>query len=70
MSEKQVDDKEQRVRLMAGEYHDKKTRFEMMGMMGIKYDRKERREQEIEYEVARAEMVEAEKNLRISQGLQ
>jgi hypothetical protein len=59
----------ERVKEMAGIFHDKRLAFQMLGMQATRYDLEERRKQTIEYEVARAEMVEAEEHLKIAQGL-
>lgn len=58
-----------RVKEMAGVYHDKKLIFDQLGLRPTLYDLEERRKQTIEYEVARAEMLEAKRDLEIAQGL-
>ncbi|MCK5607397.1 hypothetical protein KAR91_36270 [Candidatus Pacearchaeota archaeon] len=59
----------ERVKKMAAIYHDKKLTFEQMGYQATRYDLEERKQQTIDYEVARSEMVEAKEHLRIAQGL-
>ena len=47
--------------------HEKREYFNMLGMENTKQDYKERQEQSMKYEIARAAMYEAENNLRKAQ---
>ena len=49
--------------------HEKREYFNMLGLVNTKTDYKERQEQSVEYEIARAAMLEADNNLRKAQGL-
>lgn len=49
--------------------HEKREYFNMLGFMNTKTDYKERQEQSVQYELARAAMYEADRNLREAQGL-
>ena len=60
---------EKQVRILAEVAYEKNLRFERLGMMHQCEDPEERRKQFVEYELARAEMTEANAKLREAQGL-
>ena len=60
---------EKRVRILAEVAFEKKQRFEVLGMMNQETEPEARKKQYIEYELARAEMTEANAKLCEAQGL-
>ena len=60
---------EKRVRILAEVAFEKKQRFEMLGMINQETEPEARKKQFVEYELARAEMTEANAKLCEAQGL-
>ena len=59
----------EKVKKLTEIFHDKRLVFETLGIRGQSHDLVERKEQAVAYEVARAEMMEARRNLDNEQGL-
>lgn len=55
--------KREKIALLAKEANRKREHFEMLGMVNTAVDRKEREKQAVEYQIAHAEMIEAENAL-------
>lgn len=59
----------EKVKKLTEIFYAKRLVFETMGIRGQSHDLDERKEQTVEYEVARAKMMEARRNLDNEQGL-